>query len=77
MELDVEQTARVRFARQTLTELRALKDRLPLAELVERALSQTGYDAALVAEFKGDRISAFRNYFDDASLMEQMLAARR
>jgi ketosteroid isomerase-like protein len=31
--------------------------------------------AALVAEFTGDKISAFRNYFDDAALMEQMLAA--
>ena len=30
--------------------------------------------AALVAEFTGDKISAFRNYFDDATLMEQMLA---
>ena len=31
--------------------------------------------AALVAEFTGDKISAFRNYFDDAALMEQMLVA--
>ena len=31
--------------------------------------------AALVAEFDGDKISAFRNYFDDASLLEQMVAA--
>ena len=31
--------------------------------------------AAMVAEFSGGRISAFRNYFDDATLMEQMLAA--
>jgi len=31
--------------------------------------------AALVAEFTGDKISAFRNYFDDATLLEQMLAA--
>ena len=30
---------------------------------------------ALVAEFTDGRISAFRNYFDDATLMEQMLAA--
>jgi len=29
--------------------------------------------AALVAEFENGKISAFRNYFDDASLMEQML----
>ena len=31
--------------------------------------------AAMVAEFSGDRISTFRNYFDDATLLEQMLAA--
>ena len=31
--------------------------------------------AALVADFSGDKISAFRNYFDDASLLEQMVAA--
>jgi SnoaL-like polyketide cyclase len=30
--------------------------------------------AALIADFSGDKISAFRNYFDDATLMEQMLA---
>ncbi len=32
--------------------------------------------AALVAEFsEDDKISAFRNYFDDASLLEQMVVA--
>jgi ketosteroid isomerase-like protein len=30
--------------------------------------------AALVAEFSDGKISTFRNYFDDAALMEQMLA---
>jgi hypothetical protein len=29
--------------------------------------------AAIVAEFSGDTISAFRNYFDNAALLEQML----
>jgi ketosteroid isomerase-like protein len=29
--------------------------------------------AAFVAEFSGDAISAFRNYFDNAALLEQML----
>ena len=29
----------------------------------------------IVAEFDGDKISAFRNYFDDAALLEQMLVA--
>jgi hypothetical protein len=31
--------------------------------------------AALVAEFTGDKISAFRNYYDDAALLEQMVVA--
>lgn len=31
--------------------------------------------AALVAEFEGDKISAFRNYFDDFTLLEQMTTA--
>ncbi len=31
--------------------------------------------AAMVAEFNGNKVSAFRNYFDDGALMEQMLAA--
>jgi hypothetical protein len=31
--------------------------------------------AAMVAEFTGDKISAFRNYFDNAALLEQMVAA--
>jgi hypothetical protein len=30
--------------------------------------------AAMAADFSGDKIAAFRNYFDDATLMEQMLA---
>lgn len=30
--------------------------------------------AALIAEFDGDKISTFRNYFDDASLLEQLVA---
>ena len=28
---------------------------------------------ALVADFEGDTISAFRNYFDNAALLEQMM----
>lgn len=29
--------------------------------------------SALVVDFEGDRISAFRNYFDEGTLLEQML----
>lgn len=31
--------------------------------------------AAIVAEFTDGKISAFRNYFDDAALLEQLLIA--
>ena len=29
--------------------------------------------AAMIAEFEGNKIKAFRNYFDDTTLLEQML----
>ena len=32
--------------------------------------------AAAVADFKGDKIKAVRAYFDDATLLEQMLATK-
>ncbi len=44
----------------------------------ETVIEPTGRElllgAALVAEFTGDKISAFRNYFDNAALLEQMVA---
>jgi ATP-dependent helicase/nuclease subunit A len=42
-------------AAETLTYLRGRKDFTPIATLLGEALSRTGYDAALVAEFLGDR----------------------
>ncbi len=47
--------SRVRFAAETLAELRAEKDRMPVAQLIHRALERTGYDAMLLAEFLGER----------------------
>jgi len=38
-----------------LTDWRALKDRLPIAWLINRAIADTGYDAALLFEFLGER----------------------
>ncbi len=44
----------------------------------ETVIEPTGNEmligAAIVAEFTGDKISAFRNYFDNAALLEQMVA---
>jgi len=54
-ELDESERRRAAFAAATLTRLRALKDRLPIAELIGEALSLTGYDAVLLAEFLGQR----------------------
>ncbi|MEK6237176.1 MAG: PD-(D/E)XK nuclease family protein, partial [Planctomycetales bacterium] len=54
-ELSDRQTRAVDFARNTLQELRASKDHLPIAELLRLALERTGYDAVLVSEFLGER----------------------
>ncbi len=50
-----EEYTRVRFAAATLSELRAVKDRMPIAQLLHQALEKTGYDALLLAEFLGER----------------------
>lgn len=54
-QLSSEQQEAVDFARDVLAELRACKDRLSVAELIERSLSLTGYDALLLTEFLGER----------------------
>ncbi|HZZ29247.1 MAG TPA: UvrD-helicase domain-containing protein [Pirellulales bacterium] len=54
-ELDEAQQRRAKFAAQTLDHLRSRKDRLPIAALLNEAFALTGYDAALVAEFMGER----------------------
>jgi len=55
VELSATQRRRVEFAARTLAELRALKDRIPVAALIQWALERTGYDAVLLAEFMGTR----------------------
>ncbi|MEM9351803.1 MAG: UvrD-helicase domain-containing protein [Planctomycetota bacterium] len=42
-------------AAAVLADLRLAKERLSVAGLLDRALSQTGYDAALLSEFLGER----------------------
>ncbi len=54
-ELRPEQHRQVRYAQSVLQELRAKKDRLSLVEMLNLALERTGYDAALMNEFLGDR----------------------
>lgn len=53
--LSEDQRLRIRFAQQTLAELRAGKDHLPLAKLLSLAVERTGYDAALLTENLGSR----------------------
>jgi ketosteroid isomerase-like protein len=49
----------------------------PLVVGDERTIDATGRRLVLAgatfAEFRGDQICAFRNYFDDAALLEQLL----
>jgi ketosteroid isomerase-like protein len=41
--------------------------------LIEPTGRNIGLAGATVAEFRDDRISAMRNYFDDAAILEQLL----
>jgi ATP-dependent helicase/nuclease subunit A len=54
-EIDKAQKIQVEFAAKTLSELRAMKDRVPIARLINVALDCTAYDAVLLAEFLGER----------------------
>jgi len=53
--LGPEEQEKVRRAAATLQTLRAGKDRWLVAELLEAALAQTGFDAALLCDFLGER----------------------
>ena len=71
-ELNAEQAGRVQHAAATLAELRAIKDRVPIAQLLQEALARTGYDAALLAEFLGQRkLANLRKLIDDARSFDQ------
>lgn len=50
-----EQQRQVQFAAATIASLRAIKDRVPVAQLLEEAMTRTGYDAMLLGEFLGAR----------------------
>ncbi len=54
-EITAAEQLRARFAADTLDALRAAKDRLRICELIDEALARTGYDAALLNEFLGER----------------------
>ncbi|MEX0586182.1 MAG: 3'-5' exonuclease, partial [Pirellulales bacterium] len=71
-ELSNEERAKVAAAATTLRQLRAIKDRVPIAALLGEALAHTGYDAVLLAEFLGERKLA-----NLQKLLEQARAADR
>jgi ATP-dependent helicase/nuclease subunit A len=54
-ELSTDERIKAVAAAETLQNLRSGKDLVPIAMLLGEALARTGYDAALVAEFLGDR----------------------
>lgn len=54
-ELDARQAEQTRFAADVISELRSLKDDISLFELLSRAIDRTGYDAALLMEYLGER----------------------
>lgn len=53
--LPEDQQDQLRFAGRVWQELRAAKDRLGAAELLNLAIARTGYDASLLLEFLGSR----------------------
>jgi ATP-dependent helicase/nuclease subunit A len=69
-ELAADERLKVAAARETLAYLRSCKDSLPIARLLQEALARTGYDAALLSEFLGERKLANLN-----KLLEQARAA--
>jgi ATP-dependent helicase/nuclease subunit A len=54
-ELSPDERTRTARAAETLRHLRRQKDLVPIATLLAEALARTGYDAALLAEFLGER----------------------
>lgn len=66
-ELSPAQRQHVRSVAKLLADLRQLKDRLPIADLILTALARTGYDAVLLTEFLGERkLANLRKLVDEA-----------
>jgi ATP-dependent helicase/nuclease subunit A len=62
----------VSYAANTLAELRAIKDRVLVADLVRESMERTGYDAALLAEFMGGRkLANLRKLIDQARAFDR------
>jgi ATP-dependent helicase/nuclease subunit A len=55
VQLSAEEETKPSAAAETLAYLRSIKDRVPIATLLNQALDRTGYDAVLLGEFLGER----------------------
>ncbi len=70
-QLSPNESEKVAFAARTLRELQALKDRIPIAALLQETLARTGYDAILLAEFLGERkLANLHKLIDHARTMD-------
>jgi ATP-dependent helicase/nuclease subunit A len=69
-ELSTDERLKATAAAATLASLRERKDSLPITTLLQEALARTGYDAALLGEFLGERKLANLN-----KLLEQARTA--
>jgi len=70
-ELPDEQRRAVEFASATLRQLRQIKDRVGIAQLLWQLLDRTGYDAVLLAEFLGQRkLANLHKLLDQARQMD-------
>ncbi len=71
-QIDPNERARVAYAAGTMRTLRNAKDRLRICELIELAMSLTGYDATLLAEFLGERkLANLRKVIEQARSFER------
>ena len=71
-QIEGSQRQRIEFAARTILELREMKDRVPVASLLQTALDRTGYDAALMAEFLGERkLANLRKLLEQARDFDQ------
>jgi ATP-dependent helicase/nuclease subunit A len=71
-QLSPEEAFRVTAAAETISRLRAIKDRVLIASLLTVALDRTGYDAVLLAEFLGERkLANLHKLLERARLADQ------
>jgi ATP-dependent helicase/nuclease subunit A len=71
-EISEEQQARVKLARKVVGDLRRKKDRMPVAALINEALALTGFDAAIVGDFLGERkLANLRKLVEQARALER------